>query len=364
MQKIRKMPVFCLVMLLLIVLAVSQWLLPVHEFSEMENRYLTQKPEMTFDGFWSGEYTMELEQFAADQIPLRNGFVAAYATMQAALGRRMVGDALLGADGYLFDTSAVYTERNLRLNMDALKELSDFSGKEVWILPVPSAAAVYSEKVPFHSPLPDEEAALRDAAAEMQIIPLLDAMRANQDQKLFYAMDHHWTAAGARIGYEAVCDALGLSPEPAGEIVSHEGFYGGFYARYPLPWLKADVLTFERPQGIRLFINGEEKETLVDEKVLQGRDKYAALLHGNHDCIELINDSVDDGSLLVIKDSYANALLPVLARHYHRITAVDPRYFTGNIKELATQYEGEEILCVCGISTLGASRIIALMEGF
>ena len=364
MQKLCKMPVFILTMLLLIALAVCQWLQPTHEISEMENRYLTQKPAITFDGFWSGDYTMTLEKFAADQIPLRNGFVGAYATMQAALGRRMVGDALLCADGYLFDTSAVFTERNLRLNMDALKELSAACGKELWILPVPSAATVYTEKAPPYSPLADEEAALRNVAAEMKMIPVLDVMRARQDQKLFYAMDHHWSAAGARIGYEAVCDALGLSPEPAEAIVSHEGFYGGFYARYPLPWLKADILTYEQPEGIHLIINGQKKETLADQAALQGRDKYAALLYGNHGCIELINENVDEGSLLVIKDSYANAMLPILARHYHSITAVDPRYFTDNIKELAAQHEGEEILCICGISTLGASRIIALMEGF
>ena len=62
--------------------------------------------------------------------------------------------------------------------------------------------------------------------------------------------------------------------------------------------------------------------------------------------------------------SYANALLPVLARHYHRVIAVDPRYFTGNITELTLQYEGDVILCVCGIGTLAGSRTIALMDGF
>lgn len=364
MEKLRKMPVFCLVMLVLVALAVSQWVLPGQEISEMENRVLTQKPSFAFDSFWSGAYTKELEQFAVDQMPLRDGFVSVYATMQAMMGRRMINDALLGKDGYLFDTSAVHTERNLLLNAEALQELTAVSGKEVVLLPVPSAASVYAEKRPSRAPLADEEASLRVAAQKMHVIPLLDDMRAKNDQTLYYAMDHHWTAAGARIGYEAVCRELGLEAVPASTMVTQEGFYGSFYARYPLPWLEADVLTYERPEGIRLFIEGVEQTSLVDEEAMKGRDKYAALLHGNHGCIELINDGMQDGVLLVIKDSYANALLPVLANHYHRIVAVDPRYFTGNIKELATEYEGEVILCVCGIGTLASSRIIALMEGF
>ena len=364
MREIRKMPSFCLAMLLLIALAVCQWALPQQEISEMENRVLTQKPELTFDSFWSGAYATELEQFAADQLPLRDGFVSAYTTMQALLGRRMVNDALLGEDGFLFDTSAEYTERNIRLNTEALQELTAVSGKEVWLMPVPSAATVYEEKAPNYAPLEDEEAAINEVAEEMKVIPILDALRGERDQQLFYAMDHHWTAAGAHIGYEAVCEALGLQAEPVGDVVSREGFYGSFYARYPLPWLEDETLTYENAEGVRLFIEGEEVDSLVDEKAMQGRDKYAALLHGNHGRIDLVNDSVESGTLMVIKDSYANAMLPVLAKHYNRIIAVDPRYFTGNILELASEYEGEVILCVCGIGTLASSRIIALMEGF
>ncbi|MBQ2953726.1 MAG: hypothetical protein IJE07_09270 [Clostridia bacterium] len=364
MLNLRKMPAFCLAMLMLIALAVTQWLLPAQEISEMENRVLAQKPTLTPDRFWSGAYATELEQFAADQMPLRDGFVSTYATMQAILGRRTSNDALRGKDGFLFDTSAVYTQRNLSQNTDALRGLAEQSGKQLWVLAVPTAAAVYAEKTPAYAPLGDDEASLAAVAQEVQLIPLLDAMRAREDQQLYYTMDHHWTAAGARVGYEAVCSALGLEVQPEGNIVSREGFYGSFYARYPLPWLKADVLTYEAPEGVRLLIDGVEQDTLADEAALQGRDKYAALLHGNHGCIELINDGVDSGVLLVIKDSYANALLPLLARNYHRIIAVDPRYFTGDIIALATQYEGEDILCVCGIGTLASSRIIALMEGF
>lgn len=358
----RKMPTFILAMALLIALAVWQWAVPADEFSEMENRVLAQKPTLSFENFWSGRYSEDLADFAADQIPLRDGFVATYAAMQAALGRREVSDALLGDDGFLFDTSAEYRSDYMLLNTGALTHLAELTGKEAYLLAVPSASAVYQEKVPEGALMNNEEQILREAYNQMQVIPLLDTMRASEE-KLFYATDHHWTAAGARIGYEAVCEALKLTPLAPSEVVSVEGFYGSFYARYPLPWLEGDALTYEMPKGIRLLIEGEEQTKLTDEAVLQGRDKYAALLHGNHGRIELVNDSVEEGVLLVIKDSYANALLPVLAQHYHRIIAVDPRYFTGDITELTAQYEGEVILCVCGTSTLAASRIIYMMEG-
>ena len=194
-------------------------------------------------------------------------------------------------------------------------------------------------------------------------MPLVAAMQNAKDVPLYYTTDHHWTVDGAQIGYEVVCDALGLAPAVMGERMVAPGFYGSFYARYPLPWVKADTFAWMPVEGLQLTINGETYTDLLDADVLAGRDKYAALLHGNHALVELINDAVPEGSLLVIKDSYANALLPLLAQHYRRIIAVDPRYFAGNIVELVNTYEGEMILCVYGMNTLSTGRTIALLEG-
>ena len=93
------------------------------------------------------------------------------------------------------------------------------------------------------------------------------------------------------------------------------------------------------------------------------RDLYAALLYGNHDRMELINDSVADGTWFVIKDSYANALLPALARHCHHIVAIDARYFAGNVIEEVQNTKGDLILCIHGISSLASGRTLALLEG-
>lgn len=147
------------------------------------------------------------------------------------------------------------------------------------------------------------------------------------------------------------------------EVQRYPGFYGSFYARYPLPWLGADDFSCALPAGVRLWINGEEKAALLDPGALEKRDRYAALLYGNHGLIELKNDQAEGGTLLVIKDSYANALLPLLGQHYQRIVAVDPRYYAGNIAELFGQNEGEAILCVYGLNTLAGGRTIAFLEG-
>lgn len=359
----RKAPLFLLVMGLLVALAACQLVLPSRSMSEMENRRLSQAPRASFASFVDGSFSKGLEDFAADQLPLRDGFVSVYTMMQAALGRQSPGDVILGKDGMLFDKSSLWSGRNVRLNAAALTELAAVTGKEVHLLAVPSAAAVYPEKLPAHAPVADESALLAAAAGESNLLPLLPALQAARETTLYYATDHHWTPDGARIGYEAACTALGLTALDAPEPVDVPGFYGSFYARYPLPWIKADTFSYLPWAGLRLLVNGEEREGLLDQDVLAGRDKYAALLHGNHAQVELINDAIPEGTLLVIKDSYANALLPSLAMHYHRVIAVDPRYFAGDIVELTKQYEGKDILCVYGMNTLASGRSIALLEG-
>lgn len=330
----------------------------------MENRMLAQMPAFSVQGLANGSFTEGVETFSADQLPLRDRFVSLYAVMQTLSGKRLNEGVISGADGWLFDRSDGWSERNVRLNASSLQALADACGKQACLLAVPSSAAVCSDKVPALAPLADEEKLLAAAGSETTLLPLLDAMKqANGGHAQFYRTDHHWTAAGAWTGYETVCAALGLTPIPAPETVSYPGFYGSYYARSPLPWMAADTFSCALPEGITLRVGEEEKEGLLDPAVLEGRDKYAALLWGNHPLIELENAQAPRAELLVIKDSYANALMPLLARHYSRITAVDARYYTGNIAELTECYEGEVILCIYGLSTLATGRTIALMDG-
>lgn len=360
----RKTPLFTLVMVLLLALAAFQLLLPQRTMSEMENRKLAPPPTFSFAAFCDGTFAEALEIFAADQLPLRDQFVSAYAGMQGLLGRRLINDAIVGAEHRMFDASADWSERNVRLNTAALSELAGLTGRVVTLMAVPSAAAVYPEQLPAHVPVADEAALLSAAEENIPVLPLLSALEAQREgESLYFTTDHHWTAVGARAGYLTLCEAWGLIPAEQAQPVTCPDFFGSFYARYPLPWQTGDVFAYFPHEGVRLLVNGEEKPALVDAKALAGRDKYAALLYGNHARIELLNDQVRGGTLIVLKDSYANMLLPMLTAHFHRIVAIDPRYFAGNIVDEINQLEEGMVLCVYGMNTLASGRTLALLDG-
>ena len=255
-------------------------------------------------------------------------------------------------------------ERNVRLNAAALTDLSEQTGVPAYLLAVPSAALVDPEAVPAFAPIADEGALLNAAGEETKLLPLINSLcDVRGCGELYYHTDHHWNMGGTQVGYQIVCQALGLNAMPVDELTEELPFFGSFYARCPLPWQAPDDFCFADVPGIRLIAEGEEKDGLVDEAQLQKRDRYAALLYGNHGLMELINDSQNDGTLFVIKDSFANALLPLLARHFHRIVAIDPRYYAGNVVEEVNNCNCEVILCVSGLSSLASSRNLALLDG-
>ena len=360
----RKAPLFLIALALLASLALAQTLLPDKTFSQMENRVLAERPALTLASMSMSRWADGFETYCADQLPLRDRFVSLYTAWEALTGHRVIEGVILGGDHRLFDRTDAWKTRNVTLNASALAYLSEETGTPLYLLAVPSANAVYGGCLPPGAPVADEEALTGLAAKEVSVIPLLPALREKAvAEPLYYRTDHHWTAAGARIGYLRVCDALGLEPLPELKLTRQSPFYGSFYARCPLPWQQADTFEYPEDPSIRLIVGGEEKPGLADREKLTERDLYAALLYGNHDRMELVNDSVAEGTWFVIKDSYANALLPALARHCHRIVAIDARYFAGDVVEAVKETKGDLILCIHGVNSLASGRTLALLEG-
>ncbi len=360
----RKAPLFLIACALLMGLALAQTLLPDKTVSGMENRELMQRPRLTLDAMSGSRWADTFESYCADQLPLRDTFVSAYTSWEALTGHRLIEGVILGKEGRLFDRTDMWRERNVRLNASALADLEALTGRSLYLLAVPSASQVYADAAPPGAPIMAEAPLIDLAQRDVTVIPLLDALRdAAAEDQVYYRTDHHWTAAGAREGYLQVCAALGLTPLPELPLNTQAPFHGSFYARCPLPWQQADTFAWPELPALRLIIDGQTQDGFVDRNKLGERDLYAALMYGNHGRMELINEDAPDRTWFVIKDSFANALLPALSRHCRRIVAVDARYYAGDIVQEVLDSEGELILCIHGVASLASGRTLALLEG-
>ena len=82
--------------------------------------------------------------------------------------------------------------------------------------------------------------------------------------------------------------------------------------------------------------------SIYDTSKLDTRDKYAMFLWGNNAFLSI--DGEGEGKILIIKDSYANCLIPYMTRDFDTIDVVDLRYYTRGIDTLIAQEGYDHVL--------------------
>ena len=82
---------------------------------------------------------------------------------------------------------------------------------------------------------------------------------------------------------------------------------------------------------------------------LQSRDKYGAFLGGNNGYSVL--EGRGQGSILVVKDSYANCFIPFLTDNYAKIGIVDFRGFAYGIDSTIEKEGYDEVLILYNFQT-------------
>ena len=131
-----------------------------------------------------------------------------------------------------------------------------------------------------------------------------------------------------------------------------------------LPLIPADTIEAylpeeENPCTVTYDGGKTVRESLYDPSYLEGRDKYAYFLGGNHPLTEITTSVRNGRRLLVIKDSYAHALVPFLTAHYETIDMVDLRYFKEDLAAWMGDRGITDVLVLYNASTFASDRQLA-----
>ena len=337
---------------------------PDRTVSELENTTLTQRPKVTAQILSSAglnRFFNDYTQYTKDQIPGRDAWISLQSFVETALLQKtQSGGVLLGDNGQMFDRTyglVSSEERTLPRNIAAVASLAARCPGKVYVMVAPAASSIYPERVPAHAPLLQEESYLGQIQAAVEqaggvYLPLEDALSAHKDEYIYYRTDHHWTTQGAYYAYSELCSALGLEPfdRAAHTAVDVPDFYGTFYSRARTWNAQPDTLTYydlDNPLTI-YTVTGPGMPTegqttgLYDLDKLDVYDKYAAFLHGNNGLSRVEGDG--EGRILVIKDSYANSLVPFLTANYAQIDVVDLRNYNYGLDALIAENGYDQIL--------------------
>ncbi len=324
------------------------WLLPRKSFSENENRLLAELPSPTAEKLLNGKFTSRVSDFYSDHFPLRDGFVSVASYTELLLMRREANNVVVGANGRLAERreDTLSDRLNLERSYNAIDVLRGRLGLPTTVAILPDALSAQAEL--FGIVTTDRRIRL-----ETNAIYLDQALSAS----FYFKTDHHRTVKGSYAAYVALGDLLGYSPYPESDFTretASETFYGTAWSRSGLYLTLPDRIELWRYDGDNDYIiTGDLMQSgFYDRSKLDGKDKYAVFLGGNHGHIDITNGEKKP-RLLIIKDSFANSLIPFLARHFN-LTVIDPRYFHGDLTSLAS--ECDQALFFYGINSLITDR--------
>lgn len=351
---------------------------PKRDMSELENRKLAQFPAFSVKALLNGTWFGDLSEYVQDQVAFRDGLIDLESTFNnLVFAKTEEGGILLGKDGWmftkLFDISDS-TQKQLDKNLQAVTSFASRHPGKVTFLLAPSASVIYPEMLPAGAPMVDENAMLDDIFAQVSsaadVIDMRPVFTQQKEQYLYYKTDHHWTTQGAYLAYEQFCQLKGLSPfdTNAYQAESVPGFYGTHYSATRRWNVQPDTITYyplDNPMTI--FDIGAETEytprtteSMINTEKFGTRDKYAAFLDGNNGYSVIEGNG--EGSILVVKDSYANCFVPFLTANYEKIGVVDLRNFSYGLDSTIESEGYDQILILYNFQTFIADNRVVYMD--
>lgn len=217
----------------------------------------------------------------------------------------------------------------------------------------------HSEKEDFDS----IEASLRNVL----YVDAYSILEAHKDEAIYSRTDHHWQPLGAYYAAQIFALTAGVPFKELSEYekVTLPGYVGTLYMYTQSSTLmnNPEDFVYYKPgnevsvtQYDTRFGNPVAANLLLDPSQMPNSGYY--MVFGADERIVHVNTDCKNGRTLVIfKDSYGNALLPMLTGSFENIYLCDIRYFELNAAEFIRSVQATDLLfAMCSFSAVGGNR--------
>lgn len=350
------LPTFVL-FIMLFSIAITGVLAEDKTYSSMENRTLQQFPKVSKQRILKGKFQKKYETYLSDQFPKRDTWIQVMSVSDRVLGRTEANGVYFGKKDYLLEhhTEKEFNAKTVNKNIKALQKFVKTAKKttNVKVMMVPSKTQVLREYLPPFAETYDETIfykKLEQALSADILIPVAKDLQKHRKENIFYKTDHHWTTLGAWYGYKSYLNACGKSTKTADakkkwKKVSQD-FLGTTHSKVNM-YSKADTISIYEPSAkMKVIYNlGEKTEhSFYQKKFLKGKDKYSVFFGGNQALLEISGGKKNGKTLLMIKDSFANCMIPFLAEDFEKVIVADMRQLNVGISMLLRSYRPTDVL--------------------
>lgn len=367
-MKIRNRITIICFLILIFGLSVCSLLKGDKDFSDNENRVLSQKPDFDIKAVLNGAYEEDYEEYLSDQFILRDQWIGLKTYTEMAMMKKEINGIYFGKDNYLIPahtTEEYYTEQALDNYGDVKEFVERYQDiMDIKLLLVPSSQEILKEKLPAYVDTAGETQVISHIYSDIDkknVVNVVDTLKNHSEEYIYYRTDHHWTTLGAYYAYVEYLNSIGISAQQQGDYQiekAADDFYGTSAAKVNIRTM-ADTICLYRmsltePVWIRYNESEDIRDSMYDESALETRDKYSVFLGGNNALLEMRLNETNGNRLLIIKDSYAHSFIPFLANHFDEIDVVDLRYYRQSIEQLIRERDYTHVLILYSLSNLAA----------
>ncbi|WP_290748798.1 DHHW family protein [Exiguobacterium sp. UBA3968] len=337
--------------------------------SQLENRTLAQSVEPTVEGIATGKDMLKMETYFTDQLLLRGTFVEIQALLSKDVFRQPFRNGIYTANNdYMIEPSA---SGNVKIPQ-AFKQFVGEVDRPVYMALAPSKTVIAERDKLIPSYVASNaneryEKMVRDFQAAGMTNLSLQGLKLSD----YFKTDHHWNIDGATEAYQVITKRMGLSttlPETKWQKEDQHAYYGSLARKTTLSYAASgDRLDYYAPaffNGIDVCYEGKCGRPVIDESFVKQEgdyvDRYEVFLRGNHDIMSMKSAANRNRpTILVLKDSFANPVLPLLAKSAN-LEVVDIRYVpkSFDVSRFAKQKQIDSVLF------LHNSNIAGLMKTY
>ncbi len=340
------------------------------KFSESENRVLSAFPKLSVATIADGSFMSDFESYLTDQFPFRDSIISLKTFADRIIGKNEENGVYIGKEGYLFDTQTPLDSKHIKEIGKAVLEFKEKHSKlETAFLLAPNSTYVYSEYLPKYLELPDQRwlirAVHREIDDESLLWPAASKILKNNasDSQLYYKTDHHWTTRGAYLLFKEIC--LGWGLETSSKAIDKKfefyevsnTFEGTLASTSGVHGTKdmVEICLPKKSEGTYVAnfeSSGEKTASLFFKDKLMQKNHYEVFMGGNYDKVIISTVASSGRSLLLIKDSYANCMIPMFTPYFSKIVIIDPRYLTDSLDSIVKENDFSHLLYLYNINTL------------
>lgn len=342
-------------------------------FSASEGRDLSRAPEFTVAGYVDKSFNKNFEVYFQDHLYKRLGLSRVYFSLERSLGRDQINNTMIGVEEQLFYTpvrslaSAESFHEKFSLQIDQLVEETKPANIPVHLFVLPSKPHTLND---LYNPTSQDQFYREELETMAQWVnPYVNVhdvgkewrekYTINEITKFFYKTDHHWNGLGAYEGYTNIVGTLQEDDHSIQEPISTDhlnnicakdtAYFEGSHNRvilyqinsseeYKCNWEVKNFNQFEEivyqsqdgefGQGDSIFSIGDKRNKVTYGLLTMGDFPYIYLKN---------NEPVNNINVLIVRDSYTNAITSTLATHFKETYLVDMRHYNGKLDELIKQ---------------------------